>query len=103
MTAGSPEGSRPNQRMACAAVAGAEDEAAERQHGHRPAGPDQRGRQAPAAADQQRTGEVRGEWIAKGRSREQWILGRKVMTVDEGGRITGVERPVGPGVVVMGE
>ncbi len=80
-----------------------EDQAAEGEHRHPPAGPGQRCGYAPAAADQQGAGEVRRKRIAKRCPREDRILRRQVVAVDEGGRVTGMERPVGPGVAVVGE
>ena len=80
-----------------------EDQSAERQDRHPPAGPRQRRRDAPSARDQQRAGEVGRKRIAEGRPREDRIVRRQVLAVDEGGGVAGVERPVGPGVVVVGE
>ena len=82
-------------------AAGPEDEAAEREHGHRPARPGERCRDAPAASQQKRAGEIGAKGIAERGPGEDRILRRQVVPVNEGGGVTGVGRPVGPGVVVM--
>ena len=82
---------------------GPKDESGEGKRRHRPSWPDQGRGNAPATTDEQRAGEVGGERISQGRSREQRVLRRQVVAVGEGGGVAGVQRPVRPGVVVVGQ